>query len=238
MSGEGLNTRDMAAKLSWSFPLFLLLMALPIFPIMWASMATGVTLPAQYFTLGLPMALESPTLTIIAFVGGLSAATGATIVIIISLATMILNHWVLPLIQIRQDNLYQQISRLRRALIFVLFLAGFGFYRLLNNNFSLTELALIYFIGSLQFLPATISITFWPNINRKGFISGLILGTTIWFLGLLLPSISSIYKIVIPFADTEIPLGVEHWQYITPLSLVLNFLAMHVVSAATRPSKE
>lgn len=238
MAGEGLKTREMAAKLSWLFPLFLLFMALPVFPILWAGMELQVPLPVQYFSIGVPMMMESPSLTILAFIGGLSAATGATIVIVISLTTMILNHWVLPITTIRHNDLYGQISRLRSILISVLFFCGYAFYKIINNNLSLTELAFIYFIGSLQFLPATFSTTYWPMINRRGFITGLTLGSSIWFIGLLLPLITPVYEIPIPFSNMSIPLGIDYWRYITPLSLILNFLAMGLTSFFTHTSAE
>ena len=238
MTGEGLKTREIAAKLSWSFPLFLLFMALPVFPILWAGMELQVPLPVQYFSIGVPMMMESTSLTILAFIGGLSAATGATIVIVINLATMILNHWALPITTIRQNDIYGQISRLRSILIIVLFFCGFAFYKLINNNLSLTELAFLYFIGILQFLPGTFSTTYWPMINSRGFITGLMLGSSIWFIGLLLPSITSLYALPIPFSDMSIPLGIDYWQYITPLSLTFNLLAMALTSMFTHTSKE
>lgn len=81
---------------SWAFPLFLFFMALPIFPILWAGIKLGSTMPAQYFPLAVPIASGNATFTIISFVAGLSASTGAVIAIALAVATMIMNHWILP----------------------------------------------------------------------------------------------------------------------------------------------
>src|SRR5690606_9969837 len=77
---------------SWAFPLFLLFMALPIFPILWAGFELKVPFASQYFTLGVPSQAGSKALSVLAFLGGLSAATGAQVAIALALTTMILNH--------------------------------------------------------------------------------------------------------------------------------------------------
>src|SRR5690606_16843078 len=79
--------KNALGTVSWAFPLFLLLLALPIFPILWAGFELDVPVPAQYFTLGVPMEGGTGALTILAFVGGLSAATGAQVAIALALAT-------------------------------------------------------------------------------------------------------------------------------------------------------
>ncbi|WP_043317507.1 ATP-binding protein [Microbulbifer sp. HZ11] len=220
---------------SWGFPLFMLLMALPIFPIMWAGFALDVTEPVQYFTLAVPRASGSATLTILAFVGGLSAATGALIMITLALATMVMNHWLLPGTRWQSDdNMYRQLLWLRRALVAALFLAGFAFYLLLNNRLSLSDLAIIAFIASLQFLPGIFAVIHWPQGNRRGFIGGLLAGMLIWAAGLLFPAIVGNSGIAI--GSYRVPLGMEIWPQITTLSLSANILLFVCLSIFTRTS--
>src|SRR5690606_20867801 len=157
---------------SWAFPLFLLVMALPIFPILWGGVALGLDTPVQYFPLTVPMAAESSTFAIIAFVGGLSAATGAMIAIALALATMIMNQWLLPIIHLLAKRyVYGQLIWMRRALIGVVMLSGYLFYVALNNRFKLTELALVAFIATLQLLPGVMAVAHWPRGSRRGFIA-------------------------------------------------------------------
>ncbi|WP_226666146.1 ATP-binding protein [Microbulbifer aggregans] len=222
---------------SWGFPLFLLLMALPIFPIMWAGFALDVSEPVQYFTLAVPRASGSALLTILAFVGGLSAATGALIMITLALSTMVMNHWLLPGTRWQsEDNMYRQLLWLRRTLVTALFLAGFAFYLLLNNRLSLSDLAIIAFIASLQFLPGIFAVIHWPQGNRRGFIAGLLAGMLIWATGLLVPAMVGNGGIGIPGTDLQVRLGMEIWPQITTLSLSANVLLFILVSVFTRTS--
>ncbi|MCW8126970.1 ATP-binding protein [Microbulbifer halophilus] len=222
---------------SWGFPLFLLLMALPIFPIMWAGFALDVAEPVQYFALAVPRASGSPLLTTLAFIGGLSAATGALVMMTLALSTMVMNHWLLPGTRWHsEDNMYRQLVWLRRALVVALFLAGFGFYLLLDNRLSLSELALLAFIASLQFLPGIFAVIHWPSGNRRGFIGGLLAGMSVWALGLLIPSVLGLSGIALPGTDIQIPLGMSIWTRVTTLSLAVNVLLFVGLSLLTRSS--
>ncbi|WP_193161493.1 ATP-binding protein [Microbulbifer hainanensis] len=222
---------------SWGFPLFLLLMALPIFPIMWAGFALDVTEPVQYFSLAVPRASGSAPLTILAFIGGLSAATGALVMITLALSRMVMNHWLLPGTRWHsEDNMYRQLVWLRRALVAALFLAGFAFYLLLNNRLGLSDLALLAFIASLQFLPGIFAVIHWPRGNRRGFIAGLLAGMFIWAGGLLIPSVVGLSGVTVPGTDLVIPLGMSIWTKVTTLSLGTNILLFVAGSLLTRPS--
>jgi len=230
------SMKNTSTVLSWAFPLFLLLMALPIFPILWAGFELNVPLPAQYFTLGIPMQMGSPGLTMLAFVGGLSAATGAMVALSLALSTMLLNHWLLPLHLNQKGDLYRQLLWARRLLITLVFACGYGFYQLMDNNFSLTNLALMAFIESLQLMPGVFAVAYWSSANSRGFITGLLLGTLVWGTGILVPSLTNISSIEL--LGWQIPLGIEHWNNITIASLGLNITAFISVSLLTKTSVE
>ena len=230
------SMKNTSTLLSWAFPLFLLLMALPIFPILWAGFELNVPLPAQYFTLGIPMQMGSSSLTMLAFIGGLSAATGAMVALALALSTMLLNHALLPLHFNQKGDLYRQLLWARRLLITLVFMCGYGFYQLIDNNFSLTNLALMAFIESLQLMPGVFAVAYWSSANSRGFITGLALGTLVWGVGILLPSLTSIDTI--HFLQWQIPLGIEHWNNITLASLGLNIAAFISVSLLTKNSVE
>ncbi|MFC3115820.1 ATP-binding protein [Cellvibrio fontiphilus] len=219
---------------TWAFSLFLLLMALPIFPILWAGTELSVPLPPQYYTLGVPILFDSPGLTLLAFIGGLSAATGAMVVISLALSTMVMNHWLLPSLKLRtRSDLYSQLIWLRRILIATIFLGAYLLYWILDNRFSLSHLAMTAFIETLQFLPATFAIVFWSKGNRRGVIAGLGVGTGIWALGLLVPMLTGMEYLPIPLVDWAIPVGIEYWSQVTLLSISLNTLCFVVISLAT-----
>ncbi len=231
--------KQMTSTLSWAFPLFLLLMALPVFPILWAGFELGVPLPAQYFTLGIPMLAESPSLTVLAFLGGLSAATGAMVSLGLALSTMLLNQWILPATRLgRGRNLYHQLLWLRRLVILAVFAMGYVFYQILNNRLSLTHLALMAFIETLQFLPGILAVAYWSTANSRGFITGLSLGSLVWASSMLIPTIFGFEHIELPWLELSIPVGMEHWNNITMISLGVNVFAFVVISLLIKPSVE
>jgi PAS domain S-box-containing protein len=224
---------------TWAFPLFLLLMALPIFPILWAGTELSVPLPPQYYTLGIPILFDSPGLTLLAFIGGLSAATGAMVIISLALSTMVMNHWLLPSLKLRtRTDLYSQLIWLRRILIATIFLCAYLFYWILDNRFSLSNLAMVAFIETLQFLPGTFAIVFWSRGNRRGVIAGLAVGTLVWALGLLLPILTSMEYIPLPIVDWAIPIGLDYWSQITLLSISLNTLCFVIISLVTQQTED
>src|SRR5690554_743352 len=224
---------------TWAFPLFLLFLALPIFPILWAGFELSVPLPAQYFTLGVPILAGSHSLTILAFVGGLSASTGAMVVITLALSTMVMNHWILPFLRLRRrQDIYSQLVWLRRVVAAIIFLSAYLFYWMLDNRQSLFHLALVAFIETLQFLPGIFAVVFWTRGNRRGLIIGLTAGTSVWALGLLIPLITGINAIPMPFGAGEPGVGMEHWSAITLYSLGLNTVLFVGVSMLTQQTEE
>ncbi len=87
-------------KAMWLFPLYLLLINIFVLPIAFAGLLLfpqgGVD--ADTFVLTVPMKQQQPLLALVAFIGGLSAATGMIIVETVALATMVSNDLVMPLL--------------------------------------------------------------------------------------------------------------------------------------------
>ena len=87
------------ATASWLFPLYLLLISLFVVPI---AIGGITTLPASanpdLYVLTVPLAAGQGELALLAFIGGLSAATSMVIVASIALSIMISNHLVAPLL--------------------------------------------------------------------------------------------------------------------------------------------
>ncbi len=231
--------KHISDTVSWAFPLFLLLMALPIFPILWGGKALELSIASEYFPLAIPMATGSSVFTVIAFVGGLSAATGAMIAIALALSTMILNHWILPATSLRsQNDIYRQIVWLRRILITAVLLGGYLFYLSLHNKFGLTELAIPAFVATLQLLPGVIGVAHWSRGNRKGFIAGLTIGGCLWFFILMLPMLLGIQSITLPYVDRPISVGATQWANVTMWGLGLNTLVFIVISLVTKQTDD
>src|SRR5690606_1498346 len=58
-------TKHASSTVSWAFPLFLLLIALPIFPLLWAGLALDIRIPATYFPLAVPLASDNAAVSVI-----------------------------------------------------------------------------------------------------------------------------------------------------------------------------
>lgn len=230
--------KDPYKTVSWALPLFLLLMALPIFPILWAGLKIGSEVPTEYFPIALPLASGNTTFTIISFVAGLSAATGAVIAISLSVATMVMNHWILPATPLgTKKEIYGQLIRIRQILIAVVLATGYGFYLLLNNVFNLTDLAIAAFVATLQFLPGIIAVVYWSRGNQLGFTYGLLAGMGIWCLGILTPMMNGTANHVVSILGFELSIGIENWQIITLWSLALNAIVFITVSVMTKQTQ-
>ena len=223
---------------SWGLPLYLLLMSLPILPILWAGFKLKTSIPPEYFTLAIGIELDSTLLSIIVYVGGLSAASGAIIVTTLALASMCLKHLVLPIYRPSSDrDIYRWLLWIRRVLIVFIILTGYLFYRFMAGHAALSDLGLAAFIATLQFFPGVLAALYWQGANRNGFIAGLIAGFSIWFVTLLLPIISDFDPNFISHLYLNIDYE-ELWSAAAIVSLGMNILIFGVVSLLTTTSEE
>lgn len=184
---ENVNPRALVTA-SWGMPLYLFGMALAVPLILWAGLRLKVGIAPEYFTMGVALASESRWLPLLVFVGGLAAASGIIIVSTLAMASMMLNHLVLPVYQPRpEQNIYRWLLWIRRLLISALIALAFGFYMLLDERRSMTEMAMLTFVATLQFAPGLIGVLFWPRANTTGFVAGLTTGMALWFATLVVP---------------------------------------------------
>ncbi|KIP90478.1 MULTISPECIES: sensor histidine kinase [Pseudomonas] len=235
---ENLNPRALVSA-SWGLPLFLLLMSLAVPLILWASLRLGSTTSPEYFTLGLGIAVDSPTLALIAYIGGLSASSGLIIVTTLALSGMLLNHVVLPLYQPpAEGNIYRWLKWTRRALIVAIILASYGFYNLLDAQQDLANLGIVSFVATLQFLPGVLSVLYWPTANRRGFIAGLLAGIGVWSVSMLMPLLGTLPGLYVPILDLVYVLDDSSWHMAAIASLATNVLVFTLVSVFTDSSPE
>ena len=235
---ENLNPRSLVFA-SWALPLFLLLMSLAIPPILWAGLRLGIDTHPEYFTLGLGIWVDSPVLSLVAYIGGLSAASGLIIVVTLALSGMALNHLVLPLYQPPSGgNIYRWLKWTRRTLIVAIIMAGYGFYYMLGPRQGLANLGIVSFVATLQFLPGALSVLYWPAANRRGFVAGLLAGMSVWIFTMLLPLMGSWPGFYIPGLDIIYVLDDTSWHLAAIASLAANVLAFTLVSLFTDLSPE
>jgi Na+/proline symporter/signal transduction histidine kinase len=223
---------------SWAFPLFLLLLNLSIPPILWAGQSMQLSIPADFYVLGITLDSGSSVLPILTFMGGLSAASAMIIVSTLALASMCMNNFVLPASfppkLSRGTSMYEWLLWGRRFVIMSIIGIGYLFYLVQEQNPGLAGLGLIAFVAVAQCLPGVVGLLYWPRANKNGFIFGLLVGATIWVVTLFVPLFERAGIIETPyFTIPEIAMSTTDaalW------SLVLNGLTFVIVSLLTQQS--
>lgn len=227
------------ATARWGFPLYLLCFSLCIPPILWAGFKLNVATDPEYFIIGIGISSQNDFITMLGFVGGLSAASSVLIVITPALAAMTLNHVILPIYRPGTSlHIDQRLLKMRRALIAAIILAGYGLYRTLDVNQNLVSLGIVSFVAVLQFLPGLLGTFLWRDANRNGFLAGLMAGFLVWFASLMLPLL---YDIFSNMQISAVPLLYENetvWHKAVQLSLGANVITFLLVSYITRSTLE
>ncbi len=232
---ENQNPRSLFTA-SWGFPLFLLLLAVAAPLILWAGEASNPGTSADYYVLGMAMLSNSPTLVILTYLGGISAASAMIIVVTLALSSMSLNHLLLPMFKPRPTHdIYSALRWARRILIAAIIAAGYGFYLALEHSQGLVAWGLISFLAMAQFLPGIVGVLFWSGATRAGFIAGLCAGSLIWLFAALLPAVSAIsmpaYLPTVDLASADAYTALTFW------SLSINGLLFAIASLLTRPDE-
>ncbi len=180
----------------WLFAGYLALICALVLPIALAGQAMpgAAGLSPDSFVLALPLAHGQPWLALVAYIGGLSAATGMVIVASVALSTMVSNDLVMPLL-LRNGLLQQEVAIERRVLlvrriaILVLALVAFAYHRRALDQALLAQHGLLAFAAVAQFAPALFGGLYWRGASRRGAYAGLLTGAILWAWCLLLPAL-------------------------------------------------
>jgi Na+/proline symporter/signal transduction histidine kinase/CheY-like chemotaxis protein len=249
------NTDTRLAR--WLFPLYLALFMFLVVPISIAGSAlfadSGSVSPDVYVQ-SLPIAMGSEWVTVAAFIGGISAATGMVIVATVSLAIMITNEIVAPIVlRLNADSpaavmkLGDSLRRIRQYTIAGILLAAWLVTHQIMSIPWLAQIGFISFLAAAQLAPALLAGLYWRRAHGMGVTVGLLAGLALWFYCGVLP--------VVLAPDAELlrlgPLGIEWLRpmgllgiagehrlaYATAWSLGVNLLCMVALSMVLRPSR-
>ncbi len=200
---ENVNDQHLR-KASWLFPLYLLLINLFVLPLALGGLLLfdgNSSVDPDTFVLSIPMAQQASWLTLLVFIGGISAATGMVIVATIALSTMISNELVMPLLLRTRlqdsraqlalpDDLSRWVLRIRRGSILVILLLAYLYFRLIGESYALVSIGLVSFVAAAQFAPAILIGIYWKGATRAGALAGLSSGFLIWGYTLMLPALA------------------------------------------------
>jgi len=193
----------------WLTPTYLLAMNLCVLPIALAGMLVPPGTTSDQFVLSLPMAAGQKTLSLFVFIGGFSAAIGMIMVETMTMATMVGNHLILPVIEANKS-----LWRFRRHLLYARWVAAailigmsYGFEVGIGESAMLVSIGMLSFAAVTQFAPAIIGGLFWSRASRGGALLGLSIAFATWTYTLFLPTFVRSGWLAESFL-TEGPLGI------------------------------
>src|SRR3954451_10529213 len=191
------NSSDSEVKrVRWLFPLYLVAINLFVIPIALAGLVIFPfgAVDSDMYVLALPIEGNAPLLSVVVFVGGLSAATAMVIVECVALSIMVSNDIVVPLVLQRGPKSPGRLHdfghfllRVRRFAIFAIMAMAYLYYRALGNT-QLAAIGLLSFAAIAQLAPAFFGGLFWRQATARGAISGMVVGAAVWIYTLFLPS--------------------------------------------------
>ena len=220
---ENADERELK-RAAWIFPGYLIAINIFVIPIAVAGLLlfSGRGVDADTFVLALPMLAQQETLTLLVFLGGLSAATGMVIVATVALATMVSNDVFTPLFlrywrggQNRDGDVGATLLNIRRFTMISILLLAFAYYRVAGEGQALASIGLISFAGVAQFAPAIFGGIFWARASRLGALGGILAGGFVWAYTLLLPTFAA----SLWFPDALLSTGPAGMSFLHPQAL-------------------
>ena len=193
---ENVDERHLRTAM-WLFPLYLLLINIFVLPIAFAGhlLFPGGHVDPDTFVLTVPMRAGVPMLALLAFIGGLSAATGMIIVESVALSTMVSNDLVMPLLLrigrlhlSERADLARILVAIRRGTIVLVLLLGYFYARTIGGSYALVSIGLVSFVAAWQFAPPILAGLYWKGATKSGAIAALLGGLLVWLYTLVLPA--------------------------------------------------
>lgn len=243
---------------SWLFPLYLVAINLFVLPVALAGllMYPDGSVNADTFLVTIPLTKDMGWMAVLAFLGGLSAATSMIIVGAVALSTMVCNDLIVPMLMAYgpalrrwQSDPSQMLLLVRRVAVVALLGMAYLYYLLIGTTFPLATIGTVSFAGVAQFAPALLLGLFFRRVTKAGAIAGLVAGFASWLYTVLIPSF--VVAGLFPNHMLEQGLFGQTWLMPTGLggihdldtlahgavtSLGLNLAMMVLISSLTRQS--
>lgn len=186
----------------WVFPLYLLIFNFFVFPIAWGGrvLFAGQNVNPELFPILIPQKFGSIFISVLVFLGGLSASISMIIISSITLSVMLSNNVIIPYGWIdtfkkKTDTFNNKnIVNIRKVSIFSLIIIAFIFYKYLILESSLFSVGLVSFVLIAQLAPSFFGAIFWRRGTYTGALIGLIVGILICYINLIIPQyIKAVY---------------------------------------------
>lgn len=176
---------------SWLLPFYFGLITLFVFPIAMAGILKGYDVKsADLFMLFLVNDYGGAWLSLLVFIGGVSAALGMIIFETVALTTMASNHLLMPFLE-----RFRPLSFLGRYILFLRWLIvamilsiSLIFERTIGSSYLLVKIGMISFAAVLQFAPVVIGGMYWKKGSKRGALLGMWGGFLVWGYCAVLPA--------------------------------------------------
>jgi Na+/proline symporter len=182
------SSDEEVGRARWLFPLYLVAINLFVIPIALAGLVIFPfgAVDSDMYVLALPIEGNAPLLSIVVFVGGLSAATAMVIVECVALSIMVSNDIIVPLVLQRapqsrtaQKDFGDFLLKARRFAIFAIMVMAYFYYRALGHT-QLVAIGLLSFAAIAQLAPAFFGGLLWRRATARGAIGGMLVGGAVW----------------------------------------------------------
>ncbi|TKB58649.1 hybrid sensor histidine kinase/response regulator [Ferrimonas aestuarii] len=221
-------------KSRWLFPLYVLVFAFFAAPLGLAgNLLYGDSLARDSYVLFLPAFHGQTWLSLLSFLGAISAASAMVIISTIALSTMLSNEVVFPTLfkqsDVNKTDFQQFRARLlqvRKYLVLIVIALSYTMFLAAPPD-TLASLGEVAFGAIAQIGPALFAAFYWRKVSLTAVISGLSCGFGIWVLFNLAPQLG-LYPH--PFANSDYTAT----TLATLLGLTLNTLLILVVSKFSR----
>lgn len=199
----------------WLFPLYMLLIALPILPLARAgdALLAPLGVPSDLYVLALPLAAGQEGIALLGFLGGLSAATGMVILATLALSLMIGNHWLAPLLvrgrwaQAEGRDLRGSVLMQRRLAILAIVLLAWAYSRAIAGSDALADIGAVSFSALATLAPALGFAVWRPHTPPRAVLAGLAAAVAAWSWALLVPALADAFGAA-PAWLVDGPLGI------------------------------
>ena len=229
----------------WLLPIIILLFVLLAIPVTVVGQhhLQRFAIPTDLFVLALPMQQGHPVLTLISFIGGVSAAASMFVISMIALTIMFSNHIVLPVLLQHQLWLHRHkmdfavlVLLVRRISMALIALLAYLFYLLIDRYATLSSLGYLSLSLALQLGPATLYGMYGLQLHRRAIYTGLIVGSLSWIVLLLLPGTLGIEPYfsrqllaTLPGSGLLAEITAIDIAWRTLITLLLNLAAIHFI---------
>lgn len=186
----------------WLFPLYMLVFNFFVFPIAWGGkvLFQNEVVNAELFSILIPQKFGNNFISLIVFLGGLSASVSMVIISSIALSIMLSNNVIIPYgwlenFKIKSESINTKtIVNIRKISILILIILAFIFYKYFIVSSSLFSIGLVSFVLVAQLAPAFFGSILWRRGTYSGAISGIIAGVLICYVTLILPNYSETFR--------------------------------------------